>query len=43
MDRLFRYLFVVGLLVQEIIRFPHRKRNQRERRAGHDVDDRSGE
>ena len=42
MDRLFRYLFVAGLLVQEIIRFPHRKRNQRARRAGHFVDDRSG-
>jgi protein-S-isoprenylcysteine O-methyltransferase Ste14 len=38
---LLRYLFIAGLLAQEIIRFPHRRRNRREQKAGRFVDDRS--
>lgn len=35
------WLFLAGVVVQEVIRFPHRKRNQRDRRAGAFADDRS--
>lgn len=29
---IFKYLFLFGLIVEEVIRFPHRQRNRRERR-----------
>jgi len=40
-EKLFTYLFLAGLLVQEIIRFPHRIRNKDATRSGQYVDDRS--
>lgn len=40
-DILISLLFVAGIVAQEVIRFPHRKRNQRDMRAGAFVDDRS--
>lgn len=40
-DFLISLLFLAGVVVQEVIRFPHRKRNQRDRRAGAFTDDRS--
>ena len=29
-DNLFKYLFLIGLVVEEVIRFPHRRRQRRE-------------
>jgi len=29
----FKYLFLVGLIVEEVIRFPHRRRQRQEWRA----------
>jgi protein-S-isoprenylcysteine O-methyltransferase Ste14 len=37
----FKYLFVVVIIAQEVIRFPHRMRNKRDRRAKRFLDDRS--
>lgn len=40
-EKFFVYLFLIGLLVQEIIRFPHRMRNKRAMRSHSFADDRS--
>ena len=37
----FKYLFVSGLIAQEVIRFPHRMRNKRDRQNKRFMDDRS--
>lgn len=39
-DRLLTYAFIAGLFLLEAIRFPHRKRNKRDRREGRIVDGR---
>jgi protein-S-isoprenylcysteine O-methyltransferase Ste14 len=40
-EKFFVYLFLTGLLVQEVIRFPHRMRNKKAIREKSFVDDRS--
>ena len=39
-DRALTYVFIAGLFLLEAIRFPHRKRNKRDRRAGRIVEGR---
>ncbi len=38
---MFKFIFVIGLIAQEVIRFPYRMRNKQDRKAGRFVDDRS--
>ncbi len=38
---MFKYVFVIGLIAQEVIRFPYRMRNKQDRQTGRFVDDRS--
>jgi protein-S-isoprenylcysteine O-methyltransferase Ste14 len=40
-ETIFQYIFLAGIIAAEIIRFPHRQRNKRERREKRTADDRT--
>jgi protein-S-isoprenylcysteine O-methyltransferase Ste14 len=40
-ETVFQYIFLAGIIAAEVIRFPHRQRNKRERRERRTADDRT--